>query len=38
MSEIVAKPSVQQLPVLHPAQQAFAPVTVSDAYAPPANR
>jgi hypothetical protein len=37
MSEIVAKPSAQQPTVLHPAQQAFAPVTVSDAYAPLAN-
>jgi hypothetical protein len=38
MSEIVAKPSVQQATVLHSFQKAFAPVTVSDAYAHPANR
>jgi hypothetical protein len=38
MSEIVAEPSTQQPAGLHPAQQAFAPVIVSDAYASLANR
>jgi hypothetical protein len=38
MSEIVAKSSAQQPTDLHPAQQAFAPVIISDAYASLAKR
>jgi hypothetical protein len=38
MSEIVTKPLAQQPTVLHPAQQAFAPVTEAGAYASLANR